>query len=91
MVAAGAVSSGMAARTSANLTPSPDPAEPSFEEAMAQVEAIVQRIESGEIGLEQSLSEYEKGLALLKRCRGVLDRVEQKITDLTAQMQGEKR
>ncbi len=57
---------------------------------MTQVEAIVARIESGEVGLEQSLAEYEKGVKLLKQCRDILQRVEQKIEDLTGQM-GEKK
>lgn len=62
---------------------------PGFEEAMAQVEALIARIESGEVGLEQALADYEAGVQLLKFCRAVLDRVEQRITDLTSQMQAE--
>ena len=68
-----------------------EPSQASFEQAMAQVEGIVQRIESGEIGLEQSLAEYERGLALLRQCRSVLERVEQRITDLTSAMQAESK
>ncbi len=60
--------------------------EPTFEQALEEVEAIVRRIESGEVGLEQSIVQYERGVELLKRCRSVLDRVEQRVTDLTAQM-----
>lgn len=62
-------------------------ATPTFDDAMNQVEAIVARIESGEVGLEQSLAEYEKGVQLLKQCRDILQRVEQKIEDLTGQME----
>lgn len=70
----------------------PDPAgkpsvpEPTFEQALEQVEAIVRRIESGEVGLESSITEYERGVELLNRCRAVLGRVEQRVTDLTTQM-----
>lgn len=64
---------------------------PGFEDAMAQVESLIARIESGEVGLEQALADYEQGVQLLKHCRGVLDRVEQRITDLTAQMQAESK
>jgi len=60
-----------------------------FEKAVEQVEKIIERIESGEIGLEKSIVEYERGVALLKRCREVLDRAEQKVQDLTAQMQAD--
>lgn len=62
-------------------------ASPAFDDAMTQVEAIVARIESGEVGLEQSLAEYETGVQLLKQCRDILQRVEQKIEDLTGQME----
>ncbi|MDX9912016.1 MAG: exodeoxyribonuclease VII small subunit [Phycisphaerales bacterium] len=55
-----------------------------FEEAMARVEAIVERIESGEVGLEESLAEYERGIALLKRCREVLERAELRVRELSA-------
>lgn len=54
-----------------------------FEQALAQLESIVDRIESGEVGLETALAEYEKGVALLKRCRSILDHAEQRITELT--------
>ncbi|MEM6757167.1 MAG: exodeoxyribonuclease VII small subunit [Planctomycetota bacterium] len=54
-----------------------------FEEAIARVEAIVERIESGEAGLEESIAAYEQGAALVKRCRAVLDRAERRIEELT--------
>ena len=50
-----------------------------FEEAVAQLEQIVAAIESGQIGLEESLAKYEQGMALVKRCRGILDRAEKRI------------
>ncbi|MEM0915167.1 MAG: exodeoxyribonuclease VII small subunit [Planctomycetota bacterium] len=58
-------------------------AEVGFEAAIARVEAIVERIESGEAGLEESIAEYEQGVALVKRCRAVLDRAEKRIQELT--------
>ena len=60
-----------------------------FETALEEVEAIIRRIESGEVGLEDSIAQYERGVLLVKQCREVLDRVEQRVTDLTAQMQKE--
>ncbi len=62
---------------------------PSFEEALAQVEAIIERIESGQVGLEQSIAEYERGVGLIGRCREVLARAEQRVEDLTARMRRE--
>ncbi len=67
--------------------PAPDPAQPpDFEHAIAEVEAIIQRIEAGEVGLEESIVQYERGVQLIKGCRAVLDKVEQRVADLTAQM-----
>lgn len=60
-----------------------------FEKAVEQVEGIIERIESGQIGLERSIAEYERGVALIKRCRQVLDRAEQRVEELTAQMQAD--
>jgi len=56
-----------------------DVAELSFEQAMEQLEAIVERIEQGEIGLEESLAQRKRGDALVKRCRVVLDAAEQEL------------
>jgi exodeoxyribonuclease VII small subunit len=50
-----------------------------FEEAVAQLEQIVAAIESGQIGLEESLAKYEQGMQLVARCRGILDRAEKRI------------
>lgn len=51
----------------------------SFEESVAQLEQIVQAIESGEVGLEESLAKYEQGMDLVKRCRAILDRAEKRM------------
>jgi exodeoxyribonuclease VII small subunit len=56
----------------------------SFEESVAELEKIVAAIESGQIGLEESLAKYEQGMELVKRCRGILDRAEKRIEQLTA-------
>ncbi len=59
-----------------------------FEESVAQLEQIVVAIESGQIGLEESLAKYEQGMELVKRCRGILDRAEKRIEQLTATPEG---
>jgi exodeoxyribonuclease VII small subunit len=65
-----------------------DTPEPTFEEALAQLEQIVHELEGGETGLEQSLARYEEGIALLKRCYGQLRQAEQKIMLLTGEVAG---
>ena len=54
----------------------------SFEQAMERLEQIVERIESGQAGLEQALTEYEQGVALVRRCREVLNNAQQLVEEL---------
>ena len=61
----------------------PDPQKMSFEEATEELEAIIERIEEGEIGLEESLAARRRGEALIKRCRGILDAAEQELEQIT--------
>ena len=55
-----------------------------FEDAMEQLEAIVTRLERGELGLEESLRLYEQGVGLARRAQAQLEVVEGKITALLA-------
>ncbi len=61
--------------------------EPTFEAALGEVEAVIERIETGQSGLEKSIGEYEKGVRLLARCRSMLEDAEQRIEDVTARLQ----
>ena len=63
--------------------------EMTFEQATAELEGIVARIESGEIGLEQALAERKRGEALLKRCRAILDQAEQELEHLSAETESD--
>jgi exodeoxyribonuclease VII small subunit len=55
------------------------PAEPSFEGALERLEAIVDRLESGELPLEQALAAFEEGVALSRRCAAELEAAERRI------------
>jgi exodeoxyribonuclease VII small subunit len=57
----------------------PDPQEMNYEDAVAELELINQRIEQGDIGLEESLEEYRRGMALAKRCNNILETAEQEV------------
>lgn len=57
-------------------------ANPTFEQALVELEKIVRDLEDGKIGLDDSLKRYEQGVALLKSCYGQLRRAEQKIVEL---------
>ena len=74
-------------KPSTPATPS-DTAKLSFEDALAQIESIIERIEAGEVGLEQSLAEYERGVGLINHCRGKLDKAREQVEDLTAKLKG---
>lgn len=63
--------------------PHNDPNAPSFEQSLEEVESIIEAIESGEVGLEKSLAEYERGVKILKRCRDILTTAEQRIESLS--------
>lgn len=57
--------------------------DPSFEEGLKQLEAIVAEMESGEISLETLVERYREGAAALKRCEGQLKQAELRIEALT--------
>lgn len=54
-------------------------AELCFEDALAQLEEIVGKLESGNLGLEESLAHYEQGVRHLKHCYQQLQRAERRI------------
>lgn len=56
-----------------------DPEQMSYEDALAELEAINERIERGAISLEESLAAYRRGVALAKRCGSILDSAEQEL------------
>ena len=51
----------------------------SFEEAIKALTSIVSKIEQGQIPLQDSLEQYERGMALIKHCRGILQQAEKRI------------
>ncbi len=57
----------------------PDPAKMRFEEATGELESIIERIEQGDLGLEESLAERRRGDELIKRSRAILDAAEQEL------------
>jgi exodeoxyribonuclease VII small subunit len=50
-----------------------------FERAMEELEAIVSRLERGDVALEDSIAIYERGEALKKHCEALLQRAEARI------------
>ena len=58
--------------------------EPSFEESVERLEAIVSRLESGELSLEQSLKLFEEGVSLARTSQKQLDATEKRLDELLA-------
>lgn len=58
--------------------------EMSFEEAMKELEATVNRLEEGNLNLEESLALFERGQALATYCGNRLDKASLKVEQLTA-------
>ena len=54
-----------------------------YEAALAELEGIVAALESEQRSLDESMSLYERGQALLKRCTELLDQAELKVTQLS--------
>jgi exodeoxyribonuclease VII small subunit len=55
-----------------------------FEQAFRELESLVERLERGEVGLEESLEAFERGLALQRVCEQALDRAERRVEILTS-------
>jgi exodeoxyribonuclease VII small subunit len=50
-----------------------------YEAALKELESLVMAMESGKLSLEETLTAYQRGAALLKHCQGVLAQVEQQV------------
>jgi len=61
----------------------------SFEEAIKELGGIVQKIEEGKIPLQDSLEQYEKGMALIKHCKDILQKAEKRIEKISKEEQAE--
>jgi exodeoxyribonuclease VII small subunit len=65
-------------------TPAGQPA--SFEDAMAELEQLVSRMEAGELPLEASVAAYKRGSELVKFCSAQLDKVDNQVKVLEGEM-----
>ena len=58
--------------------------DPSFEESLDELEALVERMESGQLDLEESLGAFERGIALTRTCQEALAAAEERVEILTS-------
>ena len=59
-----------------------------FEQAVKELETIVQRLEGGQVPLEESVTIYERGEALKKRCEELLRQAEARVEKITLDASG---
>lgn len=57
--------------------------EMSFEDAIKELEAVVGKLERGDVALEESITLYERGAALKARCEAKLKEAEEKVAKIT--------
>ncbi len=62
-----------------------------FEQAIRQLGEIVEKIERGQIPLQDSLSQYERGMALIKHCKEILQKAEKRIEKISEEKKSEDR
>ncbi|MCJ7557718.1 MAG: exodeoxyribonuclease VII small subunit [Gammaproteobacteria bacterium] len=54
-----------------------------FEAAMAELEGLVERMETGDLPLEETLKQFERGVTLTRQCQEALKQAEQKVQILS--------
>ncbi len=65
-------------------TKTPDNASPGdFEAALKELEKLVERMEKGELSLEESLKDFERGIELTRKCQQALQEAEQRVQMLS--------
>lgn len=60
-----------------------------FEDGLKELESILKQLESGKLGLQQSLEKFERGVKLYKSCKNNLEKAEKKIKILSESLSEE--
>jgi len=75
--------------TSSKTPPDTAPA-PDFEASLAELEAIVEKLERGDLSLDDSLKQFERGVQLTRSCQIALTQAEQKVEILLRKSGGDE-
>ncbi|WP_321813341.1 MULTISPECIES: exodeoxyribonuclease VII small subunit [unclassified Paraburkholderia] len=78
-MAKSALKGGAAEGATASQPASAEPLPESYEAALAELDALVARMEGGSLSLEESLAAYRRGAVLVKFCQQQLEKVEQQV------------
>ena len=65
------------------------PQDVTFNEGLAELESIIRSLEGGQLELEESLVQYERGVGLLRALQGKIGDAEQKVTTLLGEIEPE--
>lgn len=60
------------------------PPDAGYEDLVAVLNEVVERLEQGDLSLDQALQEYERGVALVRRCNDLLDQAELRVSELSS-------
>ena len=55
------------------------PSEQTFESSLAEINTVIEKMEHGDLSLEQSLNHFERGIKLIKHAQKILQEAEQKV------------
>ncbi len=55
---------------------------PDFEKTLAKLEKLVEKLEEGDLSLDESLSSFKQGITLTRQCQSVLDNAQQTVEQL---------
>jgi exodeoxyribonuclease VII small subunit len=55
---------------------------PDFEKSLEELETLVERLESGDLSLDESLSQFKRGVELTRHCQAVLEKAQQTVEQL---------
>ena len=55
---------------------------PDFEKSLAELEGLVEQLESGDLNLDQSLKQFKRGVELTRHCQEVLEQAQQTVEKL---------
>jgi exodeoxyribonuclease VII small subunit len=56
-----------------------DPKDPDFEQALGELEKLVERLERGDLPLDEALRAFERGVVLTRHCQSALKAAQQKV------------
>lgn len=63
---------------------------PGFEQALAELEELVAKLESGDLNLDQSLTHFKRGVELTRHCQSILDEAQQTVEVLNSDSSSSK-